>query len=151
RIALISSRKGYGIDKLKKLILEYEELSTEPCLNASSIDPEYFSKLAKAFPNQLLYKLWLVITQDVNFLNLERNEIRNTFTKTHSDLKRLQQKETIKRYQFINDVLKVGQTINLETAKDFRIKLDKVLTHRVWGYAIFFAILFVIFQAIFNW
>ncbi len=151
RIALISSRKGYGIDKLKKLILEYEELSTEPCLNASSIDPEYFSKLAKAFPNQLLYKLWLVITQDVNFLNLERNEIRNTFTKTHSDLKRLQQKETIKRYQFINDVLKVGQTINLETAKDFRLKLDKVLTHRVWGYAIFFAILFVIFQAIFNW
>ena len=151
RIALISSRKGYGIDKLKQLILEYEELSVEPCLNASSIDPEYFEKLAKAFPNQLLYKLWLVITQDVNFLNLERNEIRNTFTKSHSDLKRLQQKETIKRYQFINDVLKVGQTINLETAKDFRIKLDKVLTHKVWGYAIFFSILFVIFQAIFNW
>ncbi len=151
RIALISSRKGYGIDKLKQLILEYEELSVEPCLNASTIDPEYFEKLAKAFPNQLLYKLWLVITQDVNFLNLERNEIRNTFTKSHSDLKRLQQKETIKRYQFINDVLKVGQTINLETAKDFRIKLDKVLTHKVWGYAIFFAILFVIFQAIFNW
>ncbi len=151
RIALISSRKGYGIDKLKQLILEYEELSVEPCLNASSIDPEYFGKLEKAFPNQLLYKLWLVITQDVNFLNLERNEIRNTFTKSHSELKRLQQKETIKRYQFINDVLKVGQTINLETAKDFRVKLDKVLTHKVWGYAIFFAILFVIFQAIFNW
>lgn len=151
RIALISSRKGYGIDKLKQLILEYEELSVEPCLNASSIDPEYFEKLAKAFPNQLLYKLWLVITQDVNFLNLDRNEIRSSFTKSHSDLKRLQQKETIKRYQFINDVLKVGQTINLETAKDFRIKLDRVLTHKVWGYAIFFAILFIIFQSIFNW
>ena len=151
RIALISSRKGYGIDKLKELIVEYEQLSVEPCLNASSIDPEYFEKLAKAFPNQLLYKLWLVITQDVNFLNLDRNEIRSSFTKSHSDLKRLQQKETIKRYQFINDVLKVGQTINLDTAKDFRIKLDKILTHRVWGYAIFFAILFVIFQAIFNW
>ena len=151
RIALISSRKGYGIDKLKQLILEYKELSVEPCLNASSIDPEYFDKLAKAFPNQLLYKLWLVITQDVNFLNLDRNEIRSTFTKSHSDLKRLQQKETIKRYQFINEVLKVGQTINLETAKDFRIKLDKVLTHRFWGYAIFFTILFVIFQSIFSW
>lgn len=151
RIALISSRKGYGIDKLKQLILEYKELSVEPCLNASSIDPEYFDKLAKAFPNQLLYKLWLVITQDVNFLNLDRNEIRSSFTKSHSDLKRLQQKETIKRYQFINEVLKVGQTINLETAKDFRIKLDKVLTHRFWGYAIFFTILFVIFQSIFSW
>jgi ferrous iron transport protein B len=46
--------------------------------------------------------------QDVNFLNLERKEIQGSFTKSHSDLKRLQQKETIKRYQFINDVLKEG-------------------------------------------
>jgi ferrous iron transport protein B len=75
-------------------------------LNASVIDSEYFNSLRKAFPNQLLYKLWLVITQDVNFLNLERKEIQGLFTKSHSDLKRLQQKETIKRYQFINDVLK---------------------------------------------
>jgi ferrous iron transport protein B len=34
--------------------------------------------------------------QDVNFLNLERKEIQGSFTKSHSDLKRLQQKETIK-------------------------------------------------------
>jgi ferrous iron transport protein B len=30
-------------------------------------------------------------------------------------------------------------------------KLDKILTHKVWGYAIFFAILFLIFQSIFAW
>lgn len=151
KIAVISSRKGYGIDELKGLIVNYPEISTEPCLNASVIDPEYFNKLRKAFPNQLLYKLWLVITQDVNFLHLERNEIRNSFTKSHSDLKRLQQKETIKRYQFINDVLKEGQQIDTSVAKDFRSKLDRVLTHKFWGYLIFFVILFVIFQSIFEW
>jgi ferrous iron transport protein B len=151
KIALISSRKGFGIDELKKLIVTYKTISTEPCLNASSIDPEYFNTLRKTFPNQLLYKLWLVITQDVNFLNLDRNEIRSSFTKSHSDLKRLQQKETIKRYQFINDVLKVGMKIDETVAKDFRSKLDRVLTHKVWGYVIFFLILFVIFQSIFEW
>jgi ferrous iron transport protein B len=151
KIAVISSRKGQGIDELKDLIVHYNSLSTEPCLNASTIDPEYFGQLRKTFPNQLLYKLWLVITQDVNFLNLERNEIRNSFTKSHSDLKRLQQKETIKRYQFINDVLKEGQQIDLTVAKDFRIKLDRVLMHKFWGYVIFFGILFVIFQSIFEW
>jgi ferrous iron transport protein B len=151
KIALISSRKGFGIDELKKLIVTYKTISTEPCLNASSIDPEYFNTLRKTFPNQLLYKLWLVITQDVNFLNLDRNEIRSSFTKSHSDLKRLQQKETIKRYQFINDVLKVGLKIDETIAKDFRSKLDRVLTHKVWGYVIFFLILFVIFQSIFEW
>ena len=151
KIVLVSTRKGYGIDDLKNQIVDYKSLSTEPCMNASSIDEEYFNKLRKAFPNQLLYKLWLVITQDVNFLNLERNEIRNSFTKSHSDLKRLQQKETIKRYQFINDTLKVGQTIDTTNATDLRSKLDKVLTHKIFGYAIFFGILLLIFQSIFDW
>ncbi len=151
KIALVSSRKGLGIEDLKNLIVNYKTLSCEPCLNASIIDPDYFDKLRKAFPNQLLYKLWLVITQDVNFLNLDRNEIRSSFTKSHSDLKRLQQKETIKRYQFINDVLKKGLTIDTSIAKDFRSKLDRILTHKIWGYVIFFAILFLIFQSIFDW
>ncbi|KIC01631.1 ferrous iron transport protein B [Flavobacterium sp. PL02] len=151
KIALISSRKGHGIEELKNLIVSYKTIPNEPCLNASVIDPEYFKSLQHAFPNQLLYKLWLVITQDVNFLNLDRNEIRSTFTKSHSELKRLQQKETIKRYQFINDVLKEGLKVDHTVAKDFRAKLDRILTHKVWGYAIFFAILFIIFQSIFQW
>ncbi|WP_320815936.1 ferrous iron transport protein B [Flavobacterium sp.] len=151
KIALVSSRKKVGIDNLKNLIQDYKNLSIEPCLHASSIDPEYFDKLRKTFPNQLLYKLWLVITQDVNFLNLERNEIKSSFTKSHADLKRLQQKETIKRYQFINDTLKIGQTIDKTKASDFQSKLDRVLTHKIFGYVIFFGILMVIFQSLFDW
>jgi len=151
KIALISSRKNIGIDKIKELILNYKSLSTEACLNASSIDEEYFNRLRKAFPNQLLYKLWLVITQDVNFLNLERNEIENNFTRSHTELKKLQQKETIKRYQFINDTLKIGQKIDKSKATDFQSKLDNILTHKVFGYLIFFGILMLIFQSIFDW
>lgn len=151
KIALVSSRKKTGIAELKNLLLNYQDLPIEPCLNASTIDVEYFDKLRKAFPNQLLYKLWLVITQDVNFLNLERNEIKSTFTKSHSDLKRLQQKETIKRYQFINDTLKIGQKIDKTKASDIQGKLDRILTHKVFGYVIFFFILFAIFQSIFEW
>lgn len=151
KIALISSRKKMGIDYLKELILNYNSLSTEPCLHASSIDPDYFNNLRRAFPNQLLYKLWLVITQDVNFLNLERNEIKSSFTKSHADLKRLQQKETIKRYQFINDTLKMGQKIDSSKATDIRAKIDRVLTHKIYGYVIFFGILMLIFQFLFDW
>jgi ferrous iron transport protein B len=151
KIALVSSRRGQGIDKLKELIASYKTLPKEPCLNASVIDTEYFAKLQRAFPNQLLYKLWLVITQDVNFSNLDRNEIRSTLTKSHSELKRLQQKETIKRYQFINEVLKEGQQVDSSSATDFRARLDRILMHKFWGYVIFFAILFLIFQSIFSW
>ena len=72
-------------------------------------------------------------------------------TKSTTELKRLQQKEAIKRYQFINGVLKEGQVIDRTKAKDLRIKLDRVLTHKVGGYFIFFAILLLIFQAIYDW
>ena len=152
RIALISSRKNIGIDNLKMMIVEYNSLSVEPCLNASSIDVPYFDSLRKAFPNQSLYKLWLVITQDVNFSKVDKNVIdTNNFAKSNADLKRLQQKETIKRYQFINDVLKVGKTVNVDNAIDFQSKLDRILTHKIWGYVIFFGILLLIFQSIFDW
>ncbi|MCF7566934.1 ferrous iron transport protein B [Sabulilitoribacter arenilitoris] len=154
KIALISTRKNEGINDLKQLISNYKDISIAPCINASEIDTEYFDSLRKAFPNQLIYKLWLVITQDVNFGKTDRNEIDaiSSFkTKSESELKRLQQKETIKRYQFINNVLKKGQTIDASQAKDLRSKLDRVLTHKVWGYLIFFVILLTIFQAIYDW
>jgi len=152
KIALISSRKNIGIDSLKKLIADYKNISTEPCLNASSIDIDYFDKLRHAFPKELLYKLWLVITQDVNFGHLQRNEIaEKSFAKSNSELKKMQQKETIKRYQFINDVLKIGYKIDTTKAKGIRAKLDKILVHKVFGYVIFFAILMLIFQSVFSW
>ncbi len=154
KIALISTRKNKGIDRLKVLISNCKELSTKPCMSASSIDEQYFDNLRKAFPNQLLYKLWLVITQDVNFGKTDRKTIdavSDFKTKPKADLKHLQQKETIKRYQFINETLKKGQTIDLKTAKDLRIKLDRILTHKVWGYLIFGIILLTIFQAIYDW
>ncbi len=154
KIAVISTRKNEGIDTLKNLISNYKNIPNEPCLDTGDIDKAYFEGLKKAFPNQSLYKLWLVITQDVNFGKIDRNSIKDTSefkTKSEGDLKRLQQKETIKRYQFINNVLKKGKTIDLKTAKDLRIKLDRLLTHKVWGYLIFFGILLLMFQAVYDW
>ena len=154
RIALVSARKKTGIEELKEHILNYRHISTEPCLNASIMDPAYFDKLRTAFPNQSLYKLWLVITQDVNFGNVNRNSLdqREDFnTKDEASLKRMQQKETILRYQFINGVLKKTMTVDANAAKGLRATMDRVLTHKVWGYVIFFGILLLIFQAIYDW
>ena len=154
KIALVSARKKQGIDELKELITNYQHISAEPCVDASVIAPDYFDRLRKAFPKQSLYKLWLVITQDVNFGKVTRKKpegIASFKTESVSNLKRLQQKETIVRYQFINGVLKQGLTVDVDNAKDLRTRLDRVLTHKVWGYVIFFAILLVIFQAIYDW
>ena len=153
KIALVSTRKNTGIQELKQLIENYKTLPTNQCLDASTIEPDYFNRLQSAFPNQDLYKLWLVITQDVNFGKINRQEldVSKFQTKTSQELKRLQQKEAIKRYQFINNVLKEGQIIDRSKATDLRSKLDRILIHKVWGYVIFFIILLTIFQAIYDW
>ena len=153
KIALVSTRKGTGLQELKTLIEGYKTLPKKQCLDARSIDVDYFERLEKAFPNQEVYKLWLVVTQDVNFGKLARKEldVSKFQTKSTSELKRLQQKEAIKRYQFINGVLKKSQVIDRSKAKDIRSKLDRILTHKVWGYVIFLAILMTIFQAIYDW
>ena len=154
KVAVVSTRKGVGISKIKELITEYKTLSTEPCVNPTEIAPEYFESLKKTFPQQDLYKLWLVITQDVNFTKVDKKLVEDASsfsTKSKSELKRLQQKETILRYKFINSVLKAGYTIDANAAKGFRATADRILTHKIWGYLIFFFILLIIFQAIYDW
>ena len=154
KIALVSARKKEGVEDLKKLIESYTLLPKTSNVNALSFAPDYFDSLQKAFPDQSLYKLWLVITQDVNFRKFNKQDISiapDFKIKSESELKRLQQKETIKRYQFINGVLKEALTVDERVATGMRAKLDRVLTHKIWGYFIFFTILLLIFQAIYDW
>ncbi|MBT3443473.1 MAG: ferrous iron transport protein B [Flavobacteriaceae bacterium] len=154
RVVLVSTRLNSGVDQLKQILVDYRTLSTLPILDPNSIDQAYFESLGKAFPNQSLYKLWLVITQDVNFTKLERQKVADTAqlkTQPKTYLKKLQQRETIKRYQMINQILKETYQVNREEATDLRSKLDNLLIHKFWGYVIFFLILLTIFQAIFDW
>ncbi|MEP2968412.1 ferrous iron transporter B, partial [Nonlabens ulvanivorans] len=53
--------------------------------------------------------------------------------------------------QFINGLLTKVLNVDKSQAKDLRTRLDRVLLHKVWGYLIFFVILLLIFQAIYDW
>ena len=154
KVVLLSARKNFGFDQLKSEIINYRNLSNKPAFDINEIDPEYFSNLQKTFPGESVYKLWLLITQDINYTKLERKRIhdRGKFkTKTESHLKKLQQRETIKRYQIINNLLKEAYVKDIKKATGLRASLDKILLHGFWGYLVFFSILLLIFQVIFDW
>ena len=154
KVVLVSTRQNMGVDQLKQILVDYRSIPSTPILDPTTIDQDYFESLGKAFPNQSLYKLWLVITQDVNFTKLERQKVPDTAqfkTQPQSYLKKLQQRETIKRYQTINQILKETYRVNRVEATDLRSKLDNLLIHKFWGYVVFFLILLTIFQVIFDW
>jgi ferrous iron transport protein B len=55
-------------------------------------------------------------------LNLERKEIQGSFTKSHSDLKRLQQKKPLSATS-LSTMLKEGLSIDASIAKIFVVSL----------------------------
>ncbi|MBT8318019.1 MAG: ferrous iron transport protein B [Lutibacter sp.] len=154
KIVLASARKKIGIQELKTAILSYKNLDTTPVSNITDrIDKEYFTHLKKAFPEFPLYKSWLLITQNTEFDFLDANQ-KALVLKFREDLgciKKYQHKETILRYQIINEVLKDSFIVDKSKASDLRGVLDRVLTHKIFGYVIFALILLFIFQGIFDW
>jgi len=153
-VLLVSARKNLGIAELRKAILTYKEVRTTTVANiANRIDADFFKKLKNGFEEMSLYKAWLLITQQQNFPNLDQ-DLKKRIDKFRDDpvrLSKMQNKETILRYQYINEILKKTYTFDNENAIGLRYKLDKILTHTVFGYLIFASILLLIFQSIFDW
>ncbi len=153
-VVLISARKNKGIDLLKETILNYKKLNISPLAVVSDrIDSDFFKNIYASFPKYPLYKSWLYITQTEYLDNIsseEKSTILN-YKKDKEKLKKFQHKETILRYKQINNILKKTYKIDISKATDLRGKLDRILTHKIYGYLIFALILFLIFQSVFDW
>ena len=153
-VVLISARKNRGIEAVKAAIIKcHVAAKATPMCDNKKIDPEYFEELKAINPNYTLYELWLMVTQK-NFpeeISKQEKEKLLSFNKDVSKLKKYQHKETIYRYQEINKILKNTYLVDKSKAKDLRAKLDKVFTHRIFGYFIFLLVLLLIFQSIFDW
>ena len=71
---------------------------------------------------------------------------------SESDKAKKQRSETIQRYKAIGEVLKKTVT-KKESGLGSSVtkKIDDILTHRIYGFLIFFGVLFLVFQSIFSW
>ena len=86
-----------------------------------------------------MYELWLMVTQN-NFpetITKEEKKKLLAFKQDVSKLKKYQHKETIYRYQEINKILKKTYIVDKTKATDLRGKLDRIFTHKIFGYVLF--------------
>ncbi len=153
-VVLVSARHKRGMEELKAAIESYEDLNTSVLAKISHrIDKEYFDQLDKDFPRWDRYKTWLCLTQmlDIPEMNEQEADLMRSYRSDTDKLKRYQHKETIFRYQQISDILKKNYSVDKSKARDLRSRLDRILTHKVFGYVIFALILMLIFQSIFDW
>jgi ferrous iron transport protein B len=152
----ISARKIEGVDQLKAAINHANKVALqEDTIDVESLAPQLIAQISQEIEvENPYYALQLAHQHEtLKFLSPTQSdrieELEQEFS-FHSQ--KAQATETIARYNFINDLL-YDTVKKKETAHEENIsnKIDKVLTHRVFGFVIFFAILLFIFQSIFAW
>ncbi len=153
----ISARKTEGIDKLKAAINFANKIALqEESIDVETIAPQLIGQISKEFKlDNPYYALQLAHQHEtIKFISPTESERGSEEWKKEFSFhsQKAQGAETIARYNFINDLLydtvKVPETAQDETLSN---KIDKVLTHKVFGFIIFFAILLFMFQSIFSW
>ncbi len=156
QIVPISARKVEGIDQLKTAISQSSSIPTQfSSIDVTALAPDLIHAIRRDLNIPYPYVALQLAHQheQLSFLSDEQNsrieEIKSEFS-FHSQ--QSQATETIGRYNFINDVLFDTVKLNNDPGKETTSnRIDNILTHRVFGFVIFFAILFLIFQSIFAW
>ena len=99
-----------------------------------------------------LYKNWILYTEQ-DKLHKEIDKFYPYIKELpfdHTSVKKLLQKEIIKRYKDINQILKQTYRIDKTKATNFTDRIDRLLLHKFWGLLVFLVIMFIVFQSIFS-
>jgi len=157
RVVPISARNAEGIEELKQAVADASSLATQTdTIDFSEfLNPSALLELQTELGLKELYEALLLAHQyeQIGFLSTNQKEYIAAWVAAH-DFKSqdLQAKETIARYNAINEVLfDTVQTDIQPLGESYSNRIDRVLTHKIWGLGIFMLILFTIFQSIFSW
>ena len=147
-------RAGKGrIHQMREMIPDMFKMPSKKYFENYGLTGTSIDFIKPDYPDEPVYKLWLLYTEQDKF----DKEIKAHYSKIYdlpfdrNTLKRLLQKEVIKRYRDINRILKETYHIDKSQATGLTERIDRILLHKVWGILIFILIMFLVFQAIFTW
>lgn len=154
-VVMLNARNGTGIEELKNILSEPLRASSKIIYKSDEESKHLVSQIKVKYNLNSDYEAYQFLQQSENLMFLskaERDSIKEFAKQNNFFAHRYQGAETIMRYGFIQDLLnKVILRSSNEGWKKISYGIDRVLTHKVWGYVIFFLILFLIFQSIFAW
>jgi ferrous iron transport protein B len=152
----IAARKNEGTEALKTAVSYANKLALQQeSIDVRSIAPQLIERISEELQiDNPYFALQLAHQHEhLKFLTAEQSDRIEELEKEFSfHSQKAQGAETMARYSFINDLLydTVQKPVSAhdETVSN---KIDKILTHKVFGFVLFFAILLFMFQAIFSW
>jgi len=154
-VVTINARTGNGIHDLKKAIAKKTTASNGLFYDVNQLSPALIPVIKQAMnlDNDYVAYQYAQQTLSKDFLNNDQKKfISDAKVKYNFCDRKFQTIETVERYKLIRQKLGgIVQQSNNSNQENFTSKLDKILTHKVYGYLIFLSILFLIFQSIFQW
>jgi ferrous iron transport protein B len=154
-VVAINARKGQGLESLYDQLTKPVALVERPVFPVWKEVQQSVAELRQRTGVDNDYEAYLFLEQpnSLKFLDAAQKKIVDEVREKHQfSPGKFQGAETIQRYGFIQDLL---NTVTLKTSdpawKNSSTRIDKIITHKLWGYLIFFGVLFLIFQAIFAW
>ncbi|MGB6084439.1 ferrous iron transport protein B [Moheibacter sp.] len=152
QIIQTDARSGKGIRELKDA-LEFVISDEFKYFETPREFVQSLEKIKEISGVQNDYQNWQYLSQKglKHLSEQQKSEIEKLKTEHKIISRRLQVKEILSRYETIDEILDKTVTQAKPEKTSFTEKLDKILIHPVLGYLIFFALLLLIFQAIFAW
>jgi ferrous iron transport protein B len=156
QVVAISARESDGIEKLRAALSHVTLISTQvKSVDVTIFAAEAIAEVKQEFKSGSDYYALQVLHQHQYlgfFTGKQQEQIDVIKSKYQFDSNTLQAAETVARYRHLSTVLS-DVVVDLGAEKKFIVtdKLDSILTHKVWGFAIFIGILFFVFNAIFSW
>ena len=151
----MNARNGEGLTKLKEVLNSELKYADKPFLDVYKLASESISEVRQMYPVRNYYEAYQLLqnAERLLFVDDKQEDQLKAIREAYSfDSNKLQIKETTERYRLIQQILQDAvSTPGNEEKLSFSDRIDNILTHRVFGYLIFFGVLFLIFQAIFAW
>jgi ferrous iron transport protein B len=151
----INARIGIGLEELKRVVASPFNVAPKPVFKIweETLAPVEELRQTLGVDNDYEAYQFLEQPKSLNFLSKQERQVVAEVRDRHRFIPgKFQGAETIQRYGFIQDLLNEVTLKQTDFSwKNYSRKIDKVLTHKVWGYVLFFGLLFLIFQAIFAW
>ena len=154
-VVMINGRTGHGVPELKAALAAPAKRSSHQVFVPTSDILPVVKEVKDHFRLSSDYDAYqyLQLHQQLRFLNQEdRAYLNGLCARNQFFPAKYQGAETIQRYEWIQKIL--NKVITRNAGQDWKATthaIDRVLTHRVFGYLIFFGVLFMIFQSVFAW
>lgn len=149
----INARTRKGIHEVKAHLLNVSNYKKVTYFNLNeAAKVAMLDELCEITDKRNTYAALQYSINAAQLLNTKSKQIRDCFEKHAFDTRKFQEQEILARYRIIDDAVRESRhTKSTDTTHSFSQKVDKVLTHRIWGITIFLFLLFMVFQAIFSW